>query len=388
MTLFRFTNWPLVLIFSLFCNCVLADDVEDPASAPPSITLAPGPEYMDSVRMFQGIPTLERAPNGRLWAAWYGGGVTEDRHNYIMLVTSGDDGRTWSHLKMVVDPDREGPVRAFDSCLWLDPTGRLWLFWAQRNGDWKSRTGALPYLFAVTTDDPNSATPHWSKARRISKGIMMCKPTVTRDGNWLLPTAIWFRKESCRVLASTDQGKTWSLLGAATIQDPKERNCDEPMIIELRDGSLQMWVRTRYGIGQSRSTDGGRTWTDVVPSQIAHPVARFFVRRLASNDLLLVKHGPIDKRTGRSHLTAFISTDDGKTWKGGLLLDARSGVSYPDGFQKKDGLIYVIYDFDRQGKKEICMAVFTRADALAGKDVSGKVRLHVLINEATGKNPG
>ncbi len=360
---------------------ILAAETKDPAAVPPPVNLDPGQEYADNVRMFQGIPSLERAPNGRLWATWYGGGVTEDRHNYVMLVTSGDDGHTWSGLKLLLDPDCEGPVRAFDPCPWLDPDGRLWLVWAQR-------ASGLPYLFAVTTDNPDDEDATWSKPRLICEGIMMCKPTVTSDGAWLLPTAVWGGEGSCRVVASTDQGKTWTLRGTATVPERKDRNCDEPMIVERRDGSLWMWIRTRYGIGHSVSTDAGRTWSDVEPSKVvAHATARFFVRRLASGSLLLVKHGPIDKRTGRSHLTAFISKDDGSTWQGGLLLDERSGVSYPDGFQGDDGRIYVIRDYARTGDKEILMSVFTEDDALAGEDVSGKVRLRVLINQATGENP-
>ena len=43
----------------------------------PVVNNSPGPEYADGVRMFQGIPSLERAKNGRLWALWYGGGRGE-----------------------------------------------------------------------------------------------------------------------------------------------------------------------------------------------------------------------------------------------------------------------------------------------------------------------
>ena len=39
----------------------------------------------------------------------------------------------------------------------------------------------------------------------------------------------------------------------------------------------------------------------------------------------------------RSHLRAFISADDGKTWQEGLLLDDRLNISYHDGFESKDG---------------------------------------------------
>src|SRR5436853_5335880 len=143
---------------------------------PPVPNFSPGPEYADTVRLFQGIPGIERAANGRLWATWYGGGTGEDRYNYIMLVTSDDDGNTWSPIKLVLDPDRDGPVRAFDPCLWHDPQGKLWLFWAQRGGN------EMPQLFAMSTDDSASAEPKWTAPRRIADGIMMNKPTALNDG--------------------------------------------------------------------------------------------------------------------------------------------------------------------------------------------------------------
>ena len=372
-----------LLACRILAACPLPADqpVDVRAAALPVVNFQPGPEYSDQVRMFQGIPGLERSPGGRLWAVWYGGGVTEDRHNYVMLATSGDDGTTWSGLKLVIDPDGEGPVRAFDPCLWIDPDGRLWLFWAQRaDGD--------PHLFALTADHPDDETPACSMPRRIHDGIMMCKPTVLSDGTWLLPTAIWRREGSCRVVASTDRGRTWTLRGTASVPDPKDRDCDEPMIVERRDGSLWQLVRTRYGIGQSFSNDGGRTWTPVAPWNVEHPAARFFIRRLNSGRLLLVKHGPLHERTGRSHLTAYLSADEGKTWQGGLLLDERSGVSYPDGVQSKEGVIYLIYDYDRRGEKIIYLATFTEHDVLARRCASDRARLRVIVNQATGVNPG
>ncbi|MDR3199285.1 MAG: glycoside hydrolase, partial [Planctomycetaceae bacterium] len=96
----------------------------------------------------------------------------------------------------------------------------------------------------------------------------------------------------------------------------------------------------------------------------------------------------ITERTAeRSHLQAFISDDDGKTWKGGLMLDERKGVSYPDGDQTKDGTIFVIYDFDRTGAKEILMARFTEEDVLAGKVVTSNSALRLLVNKAAGVIP-
>ena len=151
-----------------------------------------------------------------------------------------------------------------------------------------------------------------------------------------------------------------------------------------QDGSLWLLARTNYGIGQSISTDRGVTWPELTPSDIAHPSARFFIRRLKSGNLLLVKHGPIRQRTGRSHLTAFVSTDEGKAWGGGLLLDERQGVSYPDGQQTDDGRIRIIYDFSRTGARHILMATFREEDAAAGKPVSDTVRFRQLVSQASG----
>jgi predicted neuraminidase len=72
------------------------------------------------------------------------------------------------------------------------------------------------------------------------------------------------------------------------------------------------------------------------------------------------------ERTGRSHLTAFLSEDDGRTWSDGLLLDERSDIAYPDGQQGPDGRIHIVYDHSRTGGQEIRMASFSEDDAVAG----------------------
>jgi hypothetical protein len=373
----------LALILPFFAgmsSVLIAQEWPGPA---PKLNFAPGPEYADSVRMFQGIPTIERAANGRLWAAWYGGGTGEDRYNYIMVATSGDDGKSWSPLKMVIDPDGNGPSRAFDPCLWHDPSGRLWLFWAHRNGP---NDKPIP-LWATVTEDSGNENPKWSEPRPVAQGIMMNRPLVTSSGAWLLPVANWKREGSSGVVRSTDQGKTFQLIGKATIPDESQRNCDEHMLVQRGDGSLLMWVRATYGIGQSISTDGGKTWPDFEKSPVEHVAARFFIRRLASGKLLLVKHGPLDERVGRSKMMAFLSDDDAKTWRGGLMLDERTLVSYPDGVQSPDGTIYIIYDRERLRDKQILMATFKEEDILAGKCVSSAARLQVLVNQATGVAP-
>jgi len=333
------------------------------------------------VRMFQGIPSVECALGGRLWATWYGGGTGEGPENYVMLNTSGDGGHTWSELKLVVDP----PHRASEPALWHDPQGKLWLLWNEYPNGLR---GADSRMWAITTEQSDTADPAWSEPRLLARELNnFNKPTVLDDGRWLWPTGSWNFGNLSRPLLSSDHGRTFTPGGTIPIAR-EARNFEEYQVVERRDRTLWLLTRTSYGIGECFSSDGGATWSEVAPSpELKHTVSRFFVSRLASGNLLLVKNGPIDGDVGRSKMTAFLSGDDGATWSGGLMLDERAGVSYPDGVQGAEGTIYVIYDRQRHTDKEILMAAFAEEDVAAGKAVSDRARLKLLVNKATGLNP-
>lgn len=346
---------------------------------PPALAGQATPDHAVTNRAFQGISSMAVSPGGRLWVIWYAGETPgEDQNNYVVLSTSGDGGKTWTEA-LVVDPDGPGPVRAFDPEIWISPDGKLRIFWAQAIG----HDGTVSGTWMMDTADVESASPEWSKPVRITDGIMMCKPIALANGEWLAPISTWWIEGSARLAVSRDEGSSWTFRGKANVP-AEHRTFDEHMFVERKDGSLWMLVRTKYGIGESISTDGGATWPEVTPSSISHPPARFFIKRLASGNLLLVKHGPLDKQSGRSHLTAYISKDDGKTWEGGFVFDERNGVSYPDGQQGSDGTIYITYDFDRTGEREIYFAAFREEDAAAGRAVSDAVQLRQVVSKASG----
>ena len=345
------------------CIFTLPAQSPDSVNNPARLVKNPGTteQYSSVSRKFTGIPSLAVTDQGRLWAVWYAG-ITpaEDMNNYVVVATSGDKGKTWEEV-LAIDPDGPGVVRAFDPQAWIDPTGKLWIFWAQAlSGEKGEHAG----VWAITTDDANKDALLWSDPKRLADGVMMNKPTVLSGGEWLMPASTWNVAGSAKVVASTDSGQTWEVRGGADIPEA-ERTFDEHMIVEKKDGSLWMLVRTKYGIGESFSKDKGFTWSPVTRSKFEHPTARFFIRRLNSGNLLLVKHGPVGKKTGRSHLMASISKDDGETWSKGLLLDERRVVSYPDGQQMKDGTICIVYDFNRTKDQTIAMTRFTENDVLA-----------------------
>lgn len=341
-------------------------------------------EYEPGGRVWQGIPSFERTKNGRCFSVFYTGETGEMNGNYCTLAVS-DDGENWRDPVIVTYAGKDR--RCYDPNVWIDPLGRLWLIWS-----------VMPDLavYAAICDHPDADELVFGEERRIGTGVMLNKPTVLSSGEWMFPIAVW--KESvispydaqkikvprlAFVVRTVDEGKTFTRLGGVDMPD---RCFDEHMIVELKDGRLAMFVRTYYGIGVSYSFDGGFTWSDGKDTGILSPNSRFFVRTLKSGNVLLVTN---DSRR-REKMTAFVSTDDCKTWQGGLLLDKRDLVSYPDGVES-DGCIYITYDCERgnprtleatqKEAREILYARFTEADALAGKNVSGKCEFKKIISK-------
>lgn len=373
--------------------------VADLALIPPVLNTSPLPQY-DYDKLDYGMTIgIERTPKGRLWACWVAGG--DSPKAFFVLATSDDDGETWSKPRLVVDSHSKNlPMErsVLVGNLWTDPLGRLWLIFDQSMDMFDGRAG----VWASVCENPDAEKPAWSAPRRLWHGVTLNKPTVLANGEWMLPISLDQREgfgpfkgqfkeldplRGANVFVSADQGATWTRRGAATFPNP---DWHEHMIVERKDDSLWMLARTAKGIIQTTSTDGGRTWaTPTEPPGIRQPNARFHIRRLASGKLLLVKHGDkVDAHEGRLQLSAWLSDDDGKSWQGGLVLDERKGVSYPDGFQAPDGTIYISYDRNRATEGEILLARFTEVDVLAKRLSGPKSKLKMLISRPlTPKKP-
>ena len=374
---------------------------------PANIYVQPAEErFQDYYRRWQGIPSIEVTSNGRIFVCFYGGQGAEVAGNYLVVCISDDSGETFRSCQMVVEhPDPD--CRIYDAALWIDPLGRLWICWAQVKGFNDGRSG----VWVSICDHPDAAHLSWSKPRRIANGIMLNKPLVLKNGDWLFPCTIWCdecgappterhgleNEQFSNVYATSDQGKTFTLRGHA---DVPMRSFDEHMIVEKKDGSLWMLVRTFEGIGESFSYDNGYTWTPGRKSSIDGPCSRFYIRRLKSGRLLMINHyqfeqhidlddimqqGNVKSWKGRSHLSALLSEDDGATWPYSLLLDVRDNAAYPDAKEADDGYIYVTYDYERVKEREILMARITENDILKGKLESPKGKLRILVNKALGQ---
>lgn len=343
--------------------------------------------FYDSQRIWQGIPGVEVTKGGRIFSTLYSGRIREGIGNYVLLIKS-DDGKSFS--EPIAAAYKEG-FRCYDSCVWIDPTERLWFIWS---------VAPKHMVWATVCDNPDADELIWCEPFEIAPGVMMYKPTVLSTGEWLFPIAIWKRdakstnikfdfppeERKSFVYKTVDNGKTFVKLGGSAIP---ERSFDEHMILERQDKSLAMYVRKTYGIGVSYSFDRGKTWTEGENSGICGPSSRFFIGRLKSGRVLLVNH---DCEAHRSHMTAMLSEDDGETWKYKLLLDERNDVSYPDATEGDNGYIYITYDRERgvfansldeaySSAREIIIAKITEEDIIKGEVTDKGSRLKWIVSK-------
>jgi len=382
-------------VFIAFILVLCACAQPNQALVATKINTSPLPEYDYSNLDYGMTIGIQNTNKGRIWAAWIGGG--DDEKAFFVLNYSDNKGKSWSKPKVVVDPhleDLKEERRALVGNLWLDPNGKLWLFYDQGMGYFDGRAGT----WFINTENPDAENPTWSKPQRIWHGASLNKPIVLNNGSWMLPVSLWDRSKikdekyknkfkeldslrRANVFVSQDEGKTWVRKGGVRFPKPK---FDEHCLIEKSDGSIWMTARTNDGIWESFSKDKGKSWS-TPQKYMTHINSRHFMRRLNSGNILLIRHGDIDEKLEeRSNLMAFLSKDEGKTWGGGLLLDERKTISYPDGFQDSDGTIHIAYDRNRSKDGEILMVTFTEDEILKQKFKNPTAQQRILISKPAG----
>lgn len=378
----------------------MAASTEDLSLTPANILLGNPPAGFAG-RGFQGIPGIECTRDGSLWACWYGGGQGEGPENFVMLANK--SAHSWSEPWLFVVPVHPR-LRVFDPVLWVDPHGRLWLFWTQthikpendspavfdglRPGmpdtrfTWDGRGG----VWGICCKQPEVTPRTWSEPQRFCDGVMMNKPSADQAGRWLMPATIWDLKPFAEGIAKAQRGPgvaiysdgdpQASMTSTADIPDPV---FDEHVMLPLCDGRWALWARNASAIRRavvSYSNDRGNTWTRGAYTDIPCPNSRFSIGRLRSGTLLLASHRITQKMIDsqslwpvRSHLAVWLSDDEGQTWHGNLLIDEREHVSYPDFTQAADGTIHLIYDHARNVSGDILHVELTEQQIREGLPV-------------------
>ncbi|MGC3972710.1 MAG: sialidase family protein [Pirellulales bacterium] len=297
------------------------------------------------------------------------------RGEYVGSLTSTDQGRTWS------EPQKEFAVSgetAHAIQVLLDRRGELQVYWLGiRRGGRKLGVDYFLDLWQATTRD---GTKTWNEPRRVYEGAIGALRGIvqTRTGRIVIPfsTAHPERKAGPPIgyfyttaVYSDNDGQTWQIspsqLTAPCIEGYNGGNYGavEPTIVERKDGTLWMLIRTQTGRMYEAFSADGHEWSEAKPTTLYGSNSPAMLRRLDDGRLLVCwnnaqvapRHEGQGVYSGRDALHAAISDDDGQTWRGyrevyrdptrhgqGVELRNDRGTAYPDAVQTTDGTIVLV----------------------------------------------
>ena len=239
------------------------------------------------------------------------------------------------------------------------PNGELWLFFkiGSTVGDWtgwlaKSKDGGrtwsdkepLPY----DAEGRAFLGPIKNKPELID-GRLLCGSSTEGNG-WRFHMEIFDLK--------TNQWKYVPVESTEAIKtdDNKQHpiDCIQPSILKLKDGRLQVMMRTHNArLATSFSSDNGDTWTPVTLSEVENNQSGTDAVTLKDGRHVLIYNNfetlPLTKKGVRTPISIAIS-DDGQEWQHALTLEDSpiDQYSYPAIIEGKNGHLYCVYTWRRQ----------------------------------------
>jgi Neuraminidase (sialidase) len=240
---------------------------------------------------------------------------------------SSDGGSTWTWDDVVVLAN-EGGMNVMSVSLLRLQDGSIALFYLRKNSEEDCRPlMRISVDEAQTWSDPITIIPDSDIGYYVLNNSRVIQ---LQGGRLLAPVCLhkrpgWEKTDAAGELAcflSDDSGRTWhvSQTRQAAFSSARQRvYAQEPGVVERKDGSVLMYIRSNVGLQYySSSNDEGETWSPPVPSPISSPCSPATIKRLPDGDLLLVwnDHRNIAKEleSFRTPFTAAISKDEGKSW--------------------------------------------------------------------------
>lgn len=312
---------------------------------------------------YHGWPTLAKGNDGELLLVCSGG---RELHvcpfGRVELMRSHDKGQTWSPPEVVLD----GPIDDRDAGVVVTPTGAILITTFTSLAYVPGLTKALA---APKTWDPKRLA-RWrgaherinESARQAALGTWMTRsddggvswsgrydsvvnsphgPIVTRKSGLLYAgISLWQKNRQVGVAKSKDDGQSWEWFGEIPVRDGDSADdYHELHMVEAQTGELIVHIRNHNAKNaretlQSRSTDGGKTWS--TPHSIGVWGLPSHLLRLRDGRLIMT-YGHRRKPFGNQ---ARISDDDGKSWSEPLTIsgDGIGGdLGYPSTVELGDG---------------------------------------------------
>lgn len=334
---------------------------------------------------------IVETPNGSLLTVWFHGSGERTSDDVILQgsrKTLSD--QTWSEPFIMADTPN---LPDCNPVLFIDPRNVLWLFWVTiQDNQWGS--ALLKYRFSDDYENPGPPNWKWQdvihvrptqlqerfiemleKNKPAIEALAQIEPQIAEEVEFAKKSAEtklsqrlgWMTRVhpimidektlmiglysdvfNCSLAGFTmDWGKNWyfsypildyEIKNIANIQPSFVKKKDGTIVAFMRDNGIPKRIRTAY------STDQGMTWSNVSMLEIPNPGSSVECISLHSSSWLLICNDTID---GRHRLSAYLSDDEGKTWKWKRVIEEttprKGNYSYPSVIQTKDGMIHCTY---------------------------------------------
>ena len=257
----------------------------------------------------------------------------------LAMRMSDDDGRSWSHDRIVVR--RPGGLNVMSVSLMRLASGEIALFYLRKN----SKEDCRPIMCVSTDEAETWSPPTVCITDKVGYYVLNNDRAVQlKAGRLVLPVA-WHQgpgqgRDTAGVIMcylSDDNGRIWrrskdSFKGYSP--NGQRITVQEPGIVELKDGRLMMFMRTNAASQYiCYSQDSGETWSKAQPSNIASPLSPASIKRIPwTSDLLCVwnDHSGFHKYSEgrRSPLCLSVSKDEGMTWSRSRIIESNPNGWY------------------------------------------------------------
>jgi sialidase-1 len=327
-------KWPRMLRLSLGSAGVLAafliTSLTSLGQPGPQVTMQilPG---TDNPRNSEGdFVTLKDGRILFVYTHFTGKSASDFGNSHLAARYSSDGGSTWTDKDEVV-VENEGAMNVMSVSLLRLKNGKLALFYARKN----SINDCIPYLRISEDEGKTWKEPVACISDRPGYYVLNNARVIQLpSGRLLVPVAL--HATNVKGLSaeqheskfnnygqlfcyySDDDGKSWKR--SAQVKVPDAVMAQEPGLIEMKDGSVMMYIRTDRGMQYaSYSKDKGKTWQMAVPYSLPSPLSpATIVRDPATKQLVAIwnNFGVLGLGYGkRTPFNIAVSADEGMSWK-------------------------------------------------------------------------
>jgi predicted neuraminidase len=284
---------------------------------------------------------------GGLLAAWFGG--THERHPDVGIWTSRFENGKWSAPVEVANGVESDTVRypTWNPVLFQPKDGPVMLFYkvGPSPSEW--------WGMVMTSTDEGRTWSKPKRLPDGILGPIKNKPVQLADGTIISPTSTEHDGWRVHFETSIDGGKTWTASSPVN-DDEKIRAIQPSILVHANNRLQALGRTRDQGIFEIRSEDGGKTWGEMGLLDLPNPSAGTDAVTLADGRQLLVyNHNPNYKgrsplnvtvsTDGKDWQAALVLEDD----KGA------NGYSYPAVIQTADGKVHITYTWRREKIKHV-----------------------------------